>query len=73
MNTRYYFTSTSFFHGLLFAYNYNLSNDFGLELRLPYSYDFSKVTSCFKKFVAGSGRFSQLLVQVLKVGIIFWR
>jgi hypothetical protein len=43
----------------------------GLELRLPYSYDFSKVTSCSKKFVAGSGRISQLVVQVLKVKIIF--
>jgi hypothetical protein len=43
----------------------------GLELRLPYSYDFSKVTSCCKKFVAGSGRFFPLLVQFLKVGILF--
>jgi hypothetical protein len=28
----------------------------GLELNLASSYDFSKVTSCFKRFVAGSGR-----------------
>jgi hypothetical protein len=45
-----------FFHGSLFTYNYILSNDFGLKMRLPYSYDFSKV-SCFKKFVASSGMF----------------
>jgi hypothetical protein len=43
----------------------------GLELRLPYSYDFSKVTSCSKKFVAGSIRIFQLIVQVLKVKINF--
>jgi hypothetical protein len=29
----------------------------GLELNLASSYDFSKVNSCFKRFVAGSGRF----------------
>jgi hypothetical protein len=43
----------------------------GLELRLPYSYDLSKVTSCSKKILAGSGRISQLVVQVLKVKINF--
>jgi hypothetical protein len=46
-----------FFHGSHFSYTYNLSNAFGFELRLPYSYDFSKVTSCFKKFIARSGTF----------------
>ena len=43
----------------------------GLDLKLACSYDFSKVTSCCKKFVAASGRFFPLLVQLLKVGIIF--
>jgi hypothetical protein len=28
----------------------------GLELNLAFSYDFSKVNSCFKRFVAGSER-----------------
>jgi hypothetical protein len=43
----------------------------GLELKLACSYDFSKVTSCCKEFVAASGRFFPLLVQVLNVGILF--
>jgi hypothetical protein len=43
----------------------------GLDLNLASSYDFSKVTSCCKEFVVASGRFIPLLVQVLKVGILF--
>jgi hypothetical protein len=43
----------------------------GLELRLPNSYDFSKVTSSSKKFVVGSRMISHLVVEVLKVKIIF--
>jgi hypothetical protein len=43
----------------------------GLDLKLACSYDFSKVTSCCKEFVAASGSFFPLLVQFLKVGILF--
>jgi hypothetical protein len=43
----------------------------GLELKLACSYDFSKLTSCCKKFVATYGRVFPLLVKFLKVGILF--
>jgi hypothetical protein len=53
------------------ACTYNLSNDFCLKLRLPYSYDFCKRLLLFQNIVAGSGRISQLFVQVFKVKINF--
>jgi hypothetical protein len=43
----------------------------GLELNLTSSYDFSKVISCCKEFVATYGRFIPLIVQFLKVGNLF--
>jgi hypothetical protein len=39
-----------------------------LELNLASSYDFSKVNSCFKRFVAGSGRFFPTSYEIFK----FW-